>query len=81
MDETINIMQIGMNIVLQSTIKKPSDLAKRTLLKTGTELMCSGMEIRFGPYKGIMSYLRYLCLFAHSSVQHILCCVLFCLSE
>ena len=47
------IMQIGMNIVLQSTIKKPGDLAKRTLLKTGTELMCSGMEIRFGPYKGI----------------------------
>jgi hypothetical protein len=22
-----------------------------------------------------MSYLRYLCLFAHSNVQHILCCV------
>jgi len=22
-----------------------------------------------------MSYLRYLCLFAHSVVQHILCCV------
>jgi hypothetical protein len=22
-----------------------------------------------------MSYLRYLCLFVHSSVQHILCCV------
>jgi len=22
-----------------------------------------------------MSYLRYLCLFAHSDVQHILCCV------
>ena len=22
-----------------------------------------------------MSYLRYLCLFAHSGVQHILCCV------
>ena len=24
-----------------------------------------------------MSYLPYLCLFAHSGVQHILCCVLF----
>ena len=24
---------------------------------------------------GIMSYLRYLCLFAYSGVQHILCCV------
>ena len=24
---------------------------------------------------GRMSYLRYLCLFAHSGVQHILCCV------
>ena len=47
------IMQIGMHIVLQSTIKKPSDLVKRTLLKAGTELMCSGMEIRFGPNKGI----------------------------
>ena len=23
----------------------------------------------------LMSYLRYLCLFAHSGVQHILCCV------
>ena len=22
-----------------------------------------------------MSYLRYLCLFAHSGVQHMLCCV------
>jgi hypothetical protein len=25
-----------------------------------------------------MSNLRYLCLLRHSSVQHILCCVLFC---
>ena len=25
---------------------------------------------------GLMSQLRYLCLFAHSGVQHILCCVL-----
>jgi hypothetical protein len=25
-----------------------------------------------------MSYLRYLCLFAHSNVQHILCCVFIC---
>jgi hypothetical protein len=24
-----------------------------------------------------MSYLRYLCLFPHSGVQHILCCVFF----
>ena len=24
-----------------------------------------------------MSYLRYLCSFAHSGVQHILCCVFF----
>jgi hypothetical protein len=24
---------------------------------------------------GLMSYLPYLCLFAHSGVQHILCCV------
>ena len=24
---------------------------------------------------GLMSYLRYLCLFAHSGVQHLLCCV------
>jgi hypothetical protein len=24
---------------------------------------------------GLMSYLRYLCLFAHSGVHHILCCV------
>ena len=28
-----------------------------------------------------MSYLHYLCLFAQSGVQHILCCVLFCLSS
>jgi hypothetical protein len=30
-----------------------------------------------------MSYLRYVCLFTHSGVQHILCCVvfLFCLSS
>jgi hypothetical protein len=26
----------------------------------------------------LMSYLRYLCLFAYSGVQHILCCFLFC---
>ena len=24
---------------------------------------------------GLLSYLRYLCLFTHSGVQHILCCV------
>jgi hypothetical protein len=24
-----------------------------------------------------MSFLRYLCLFTHSAVQHILCCVVF----
>jgi hypothetical protein len=30
--------------------------------------------------RGLMSYLRYLCLFAHSGVQHILrCAFLFCL--
>ena len=29
-----------------------------------------------------MSYLRYLCLFVYSGVQHILCCVfMFCLSS
>ena len=28
-----------------------------------------------------MSYLRYLCLLAHSGVQHILCYVLFCFSS
>jgi hypothetical protein len=27
----------------------------------------------------LMSYLRYLCLFAQSGVQHILCCVFICL--
>ena len=25
--------------------------------------------------EGLMSYLRYLCLFVYSGVQHILCCV------
>jgi len=25
--------------------------------------------------EGIMSYLRYMCLFVHSGVQHILCCL------
>ena len=25
--------------------------------------------------RGLMSYVRYLCLLAHSGVQHILCCV------
>ena len=28
---------------------------------------------------GLMSYLRYLCLFAHSGVKHILSCVFICL--
>ena len=28
-----------------------------------------------------MFYLRYLCLFAYSGVQHILCCILFCFSS
>jgi hypothetical protein len=28
-----------------------------------------------------MSYLRYSCLFAYSGVQHILCCILLCLSS
>ena len=27
---------------------------------------------------GLMSYLRYLCLFAYSGIQHILCCVACC---
>ena len=27
-----------------------------------------------------MSYLRYVCLFAHSGVQHILCYVFLCLA-
>jgi hypothetical protein len=26
---------------------------------------------------GLMSYLRYLCLFAYSGIQHILCCLLY----
>ena len=29
----------------------------------------------------LMSYLRYLCLFFYSGVQHLLCCVLVCLSS
>ena len=28
-----------------------------------------------------MAYLRFLCLFVHSGVQHRLCCVFFCLSS
>ena len=28
-----------------------------------------------------MPYLHYLCLFAHSGVQHILCCVFVCFSS
>jgi hypothetical protein len=28
---------------------------------------------------GLMSYLRYLCLFVYSGIQHILCCVVFLL--
>ena len=31
--------------------------------------------------EGLMSYLRYVCLFAHSGVQHILCLFLFCFSS
>ena len=27
---------------------------------------------------GLMSYLRYLCLFAYSGIHHILCCVVCC---
>ena len=27
---------------------------------------------------GLMSYLRYLSLFAHSGIQHILCCAVCC---
>ena len=27
---------------------------------------------------GLMAYLRYLCLFAYSGIQHILCCVVYC---
>ena len=30
----------------------------------------------FGYVGGLMSYSRYLCLFAYSGVQHVLCCVL-----
>ena len=29
---------------------------------------------------GLMLYLRYLCLFVYSGVQHILCCVFVCFS-
>jgi hypothetical protein len=42
-----------MNIVLQSTIKKTSDLAKRTLLKNRLWTHVLRMEIRSGPIKGI----------------------------
>ena len=27
---------------------------------------------------GLMSYLRYFCLFAYSGIHHILCCVVYC---
>ena len=36
-------------------------------------VVCKKREVCVGG--GIMSYLRYLCLFAHSWVQQILCCV------
>jgi hypothetical protein len=41
------------------------------------------METMFGSFylqllvEGLMSYLRYLCLFSYSGVQHILCCFCF----
>ena len=31
--------------------------------------------------RGLVSYFRYLCLFTHSGVQHILCCLLLCFSS
>ena len=31
--------------------------------------------------EGRMSYLRYFCLFTHSGVQQILCCVFVCFSS
>jgi hypothetical protein len=46
---------------------------------TENSLFHNKMLFRFiGPQLfvgGIMSYLRYLCLFVHTGVQHILCCV------
>jgi hypothetical protein len=30
---------------------------------------------------GFMFYLRYLCFFAHSGIQHVLCYILFCFSS
>ena len=35
-------------------------------------LVCLYLQLFVG---GVMYYLRYMCLFAHSGVQHILCCV------
>jgi hypothetical protein len=46
-------------------------------------ILCSVKNV-WGNWRGLMSYLRYLCLFVCSGVQHMLCCVFlywFCLSS
>ena len=46
----------------------------------GRSIICPGrskclLRFVFRVVMGPMSYLRYLCLFVNSGVQHILCCV------
>jgi hypothetical protein len=42
---------------------------------------CSSLALGVCRRPGFMSYLRYLCFFAHCGVQHILCYMSFCFSS
>ena len=65
--------------ILLVTISTPSVVPPHSLYMNNVVYQCSVrlyLHLFVGA-RGIMSYLRYLCLFVYSGDQHILCCV-FC---
>jgi hypothetical protein len=61
-------------------VKTHNRIKQKTKKISNNDFNCCVWRLYFQLFVGkVMSYLRYLCLFAHSGVQHILCCVLFCL--
>jgi hypothetical protein len=74
---------LPVNMIYQLEVNVQNITIRQNSISSETEYICKKTENRGMDFienlqlfaEVFMSYLRYMCLFMHSGVQHILCCV------
>jgi hypothetical protein len=69
---------MGLHIRLNESFPKNKKKRRFEVTSSLPPVVCRRARVLFTlcvSVEGLVSYLRYLCLFAYSGVQHILCCV------